>query len=205
MYNFIQSSSSWAPPTAKWLILLPSKISCELNKAEFERAFHAYFPAMCAYATGIIDNRQAGEDLVEDIFVQLWQRGDANTIKDLRPYLYVATRNACIRYLNDLKKQEQYQRDHTGEPVQTESPYQIEMFHVEVIRQLQQAIEQLPPQSGKVIRMSYVENLKSKEIAAILGISVSSVDNHRARGLVLLRKILGKSAFLIVLHYFSQV
>jgi RNA polymerase sigma-70 factor (family 1) len=176
-----------------------------MKKAEFEQAFHTYFPALCAYATGIVGDRQAGEDLVEDTFVQLWQRGKGEAIKELRPYLYIATRNACISYLKKLRKHEQYQRENTTEePIQTESPYQTEMLQVEVIRQLNHALEQLPPQCKKVIRMSFVDNLKSKEIASTLGISVSSVDNHRARGLVLLRKFLGKGVFLFVLHLLSQ-
>ena len=60
----------------------------------------------------------------------------------------------------------------------------------------------LPPKCREVFRLSYIEHKSTKEIAAELGVSTSTVSNHIHNALVILREALGTGLLFLFLHNF---
>jgi RNA polymerase sigma factor (sigma-70 family) len=70
-----------------------------------------------------------------------------------------------------------------------------EAIRAEVLRRLEIAIQQLPEAEIEIIRLSYIHLLKTKVIALKLGLSESTIEKRKARALVMLRALMGKSFF----------
>ncbi|CAL1519152.1 RNA polymerase sigma-70 factor [Chitinophaga sp. MM2321] len=177
-----------------------------MSKAEFEQVYHTYFTALCLYAEKIIGIRQSAEDLVEDTFAKLWERRDQAKIINIYAYLNTIIRNACLDYLKD--KQRKLQTHNSIEYTLLNYPdADLELIRTEVFRQMELAIEDLPETFRRVIKMAYMDRMQSKAIAENLGVSLSTVEKHKAKGLVMLRTILGKGTFgllFMVIHEASR-
>ncbi|MET7000676.1 RNA polymerase sigma-70 factor [Chitinophaga defluvii] len=168
-----------------------------MEQTEFDQVFRTYFGALCRYAQTIVGNDTVAEDVVEEMFVKIWQHRKI-PINNIRSYLYTSTRNACLDHLRSAVNRIMI----TGEPdedtLQSEHP-EIEMLKTEVYRQLLEAIAQLPERCGKIITLSYLEGLPSKDIGAQMNISIGTVDSQKFRGLQRLRKLLSNGALQLLM------
>lgn len=71
----------------------------------FEDLFHIYYCSLLAFANKYTNDRQASEDIVQDVFMALWMKRDTINFNDpIKPYLYKATYNKSITYLNSLQE-----------------------------------------------------------------------------------------------------
>jgi len=162
-------------------------------QTEFDHIFRTYHAALCVYARGIVNDAHIAEDLVEDVFLNIWQRDDRKKaiVGDWRPFLYISVRNRCYSYLRQYKKTVPVE----AIPLSIADEEDMEILYIEINRQVMQALDKLPEQCGKVVRMSYLENLSTSEIASRLGITESTVYNHKKRGISLLKEMLSGAVF----------
>jgi len=70
------------------------------NKDAFEELFRRHVAALTEYAAFYISDRQVAEDIVQDLFVKIWEYRDRLEIhSSLKAYLYRSIHNSCIQYL----------------------------------------------------------------------------------------------------------
>lgn len=178
--------------------------SIEALQAGDERAFtalfHYFYAALCYFSEKITGNRPAAEEIVGDIFMKVWQRHTAfEQLSSIKAFLYISVRNSSLNFLDkesNQRKQEQSFAD-LSEPL--EESVLNEIIRTEVLNEIYQAIGDLPEECSRVFKLLYRENKKPKEIAMQLGISVSTVNSQKQRGLMLLkRKLSGKSFELLL-------
>jgi len=163
-----------------------------MNQTEFEQIFIAYFGAICLYGQRLLGDLQAAEDLAEDLFTKIWENGSVEAVTNIRAYLYTAMYNRCMRYLHQKEIQSGITRDATFQAHQFINEEQ-ELLRTEVLRQLELALLRLPALEQKIIKLAYVDKMRTRDIALALQMSESSIKKHKAHGLVLLRAIFGKS------------
>ncbi len=121
----------------------------------------------------MVDNDGEGEDIAADSFVKLLHRHDSfDTLPNIKAFLYITTRNACLNYLRVLhngnmpKKRELNRiQDKTDEHALSL------MVHAEVLREVELEIEQLPNRCKEIFKLIYYERRSADEIAEMLGIS----------------------------------
>lgn len=171
-----------------------------MDKGEFDQIFRRFYPALCTYAENMVGNLHVAQDLVEEMFISFWENSNRqNQIDQLRAYLYRATRNQCLNHLGREVRPVRFMEEDCElfkvDPEETEA----EILKIEIYRQLLTAVDKLPDKCRQIITMAYMEGKASKQIAQEMNISVSTVDNQKARGLMLLRKLLSKTAFRHVL------
>lgn len=70
--------------------------------------------------------------------------------------------------------------------------------NMELKKEILSAINDLPDQSRKVFKMSYLYDMKNKEIADILGISLRTVEAHMYKALKILRVKLSHLLLLLI-------
>lgn len=163
-----------------------------MTKEEFDHIFISYHASLCGFANGLVHDVHIAEDLVSDVFMKVWERKHTmSLVIDYRPYLYQSVRNCCYTYLKQAKRFN-FQED---VPFEIANEEDLEIVHIEITRQVMVALEQLPSQCSKVIKMAYLDNLSTSEIASQLGITESTVYNQKAKGKSLLRKLLSQRAF----------
>ncbi len=154
------------------------------EEAAFDCLFREFFPSLTYFANRILSNLTTAEDIVQDCFVQLWQRrGRLSHIKAIKSYLYGSVRNQCLKYLERQKRQVEF-----NEPELAEPSIEQAVITDETARELYQFIETLSPALQQIIRLYYLEGKSNREIAQQLQIEPDTVIRQRLRAIMALRK-----------------
>ncbi len=173
----------------------PRPFQPERDEAVFEAAFRAHAAELCEFAYRYIRSRDTAAELVQDVFLRLWSRRDSLAdISDLRVYLFAATRNAALDALRHHRIEECWQERAHAEPApalvgrlpHTDEPARLR----ELERAIESAVAALPERARQAFILRWQHHLSYAEIAAVMRISVKSVEIHRSRALKALRKTL---------------
>lgn len=170
------------------------------DEAAFSVVFREYYAVLCAFAQKIIRESADPEDLVNEVFLKLWNRRQVfEDVRHLKDFLYKSTRNACFDTIKGAIHSKERQAVFLGTQAEWETAADLEMIRLEVFNELYHEINQLPEQCGKIIRMGYIDGLKNDEIARELGLSVQTVKNQKSRGVMLLKRRLPPEVFVLLL------
>lgn len=179
----------------------------EGNIKAFEAIFYHYHNGLLYFATSYIKNKEDANDIVQSIFLNLWERRSSlNPDSNLTAYLFTTTRNYCLNYLNHLKARSNYIsfQEQNWKEVQL-NIHALEAFnpsdldYEELENNLRKAIDSMPEQCAKIFMLSRFDGLKYAEIAEKLTISVKTVEKKMSIALSHLRVELKNFFFLIFL------
>src|SRR5580698_1977181 len=71
------------------------------DQAAFRQVYSSFYKRLVQFAFAIVKTRESAEEIVEDVFVRIWQhRTSMPSIHNLRVYLYTATKNTALNYLS---------------------------------------------------------------------------------------------------------
>jgi RNA polymerase sigma-70 factor (family 1) len=171
----------------------------------FEDVFGRSYAGLVFFSFNIIGDKQGAEDLVQDAFVQYWNRRDeiGAELTVIKGYLYTTVRNSSLNLLKHQKVVRKFQDQQGVEPVE-ETSIENEIIRSEVLSQIHHAIESLPAACRRISEMSYLDGKKNQEIADELGVSVNTVKTQKQRALHLLRQKLSMETFCLLLLYISD-
>lgn len=159
----------------------------------FEEMFHIYYKPLYAYAYRYVNDKQAAEDIVQDVFLALWiKKNEVNFDEPIKSYLYKATYNKAINYLTSVAVQRVDKGTIDGllnMEILSCNQYDTLLLK-EITHEINVVVETLPPQCKKVFRLSRGANMKNKEIASLLGISEKAVEKHITKALTEIRNYL---------------
>jgi RNA polymerase sigma-70 factor, ECF subfamily len=166
------------------------------DKKVFDALFRAYYEPLCNYACAMIGDMDEAEDVVQERFFKVWEKREDLTINySVKAYLYKMVYNACLNRVRSEKTQSKY-KAHNATFLKENPVYQLDLTS-ELQQNVQQAIASLPEQCRHVFELNRFEELKYREIAEQLGLSIKTVENHIGKALRLLRAQL--SDYLVVL------
>lgn len=169
------------------------------NRNAFELLFKTHYASLCTYANTFVADLDTSEDLVQDLFFHLWEiKEQLPNDTPLRPYLYKAVQNKCLNLIKHYKIRDKHKEDVLSEmdenTIETEYDEQNELQE-----KLMRAIDKLPPERKKVFLMHRFEELKYREIAEKLGLSIKTVENQIGKALQFLRDEMKNSLPLLIL------
>jgi RNA polymerase sigma-70 factor (ECF subfamily) len=170
------------------------------SQKEFEQIFHSLYGELCSYANMFLKDLEAGEEIVQELFVKLWENRESVDIKSsVRSYLLRAVRNSCLNFLKHQKVEESYKQ--YNEEIRNESSFALDEEYVgsELELKIREVIDQLPPERKKIFLMSRFEGLKYREIADKSGISIKTVENQMGKAIKFLREELAEYTTLLIL------
>lgn len=173
------------------------------DERAFDHLFRKFYPALCFFARRYVPVPGLAEEVVQDIMFKLWQRHkDFNDFNSVKSFLYISIKHACIDKAESERRK--LNRDNNWYLQQDHLEHNIEehMIQSEVLMEISQAIEMLPGQCRKIMKMSYEQGMSGKEIADIMQLTVSTVNNQKARGVLLLRKALSYKALVTLFALF---
>jgi RNA polymerase sigma-70 factor (ECF subfamily) len=155
----------------------------------FEQVFKSHFKSLHAYACTIMRDSMPAEEIVQNIFLKLWEKKEEITIKEnISVYLYRAVHNESLNYLRHRKVRSAYQSYAMRQHKQTEQEKPAEKVVMkELEKKLEVALQELPEQCRTIFQLSRFEDLKYREIADKLGLSVKTIENQMGKALKLLR------------------
>ena len=159
------------------------------NVKDFEGLFRIHYSALCAYANMYLNDVDASEDMVQEMFMKLWKNREGLEIRtSLKSYLFRAVRNACLNMISHINIREEYKKHHAVEVSEDEKNFTDESIVSELEDKIRKTIDSLPVERRKVFVLSRFEGLKYKEIAEKLNISVKTVENQMSKALKFLRE-----------------
>lgn len=153
------------------------------SQAAYEKIFLHFNDGLYHFAYSFVKNEQIAEEIVSDVFINIWRnRTRLLEIDNLKAYLYVSVKNLSIKELSRAKGQPDFNLNAVllqNVSATDRSPEDL-MVSKEVIKQIEAAIENLPPKCKLVFKMVREYGLKYKEISQILNISVKTIDAQMA-------------------------
>ena len=175
------------------------------DETAFEQVFKTHYKNLHAYAFSILKDDIAAEEMVQNVFFKLWERTDQLTVSgSIAAYLYRAVNNESLNHLKHLKVKTRHQLyiSHRGEGRAGQASSRVQMKELE--DKVHHALSELPEQCRTVFQLSRFEELRYREIAAKLDISVKTVENHMGKALKILREKLAEFLVLILLFINSK-
>ena len=155
----------------------------EGDEQAFANLYNVCREKLFRFSFSITRSRQTAEETVEDVFINLWcKREQLPEIKDITVYLYTSIKN---RSLNVLAKKSQQVITAPFDFLEIElqplhnSPYDS-LVTREMMQLMNAAIEALPPRCKMIFKLVREDGLRYKEVAAILNISVKTIDAQMA-------------------------
>ena len=172
----------------------------------YKALFRRYYPSLIFYATRLVGEEEA-EDVVQDVFVELWKRKDSIEIgEQIQAFLYRAVYTRALNVLKHRNVEDGYcaameeinrRRAEFYQPDNNEVIRKIE--DRELRKEIDDAINELPDKCKEVFKLSYLHDMKNKEIADVLGVSLRTVEAHMYKALKFLRNRLGHLWFILLL------
>ncbi len=176
------------------------KIAINDDKEAYRTLFDLFYPALCLFAKRYVEERAVAEDLVQDVFVTLWEsRKKIRVESSARNYLVVSVRNQCLNYL----KREGYKQNYIDAYLAKnadQSDYDEFYLLTELQKLLDEALAKLPETYRLIFEMSRLENNSNTEIAEKLNIPLRTVERYKAKAIEILKKDL--KDYLPLLLYF---
>jgi RNA polymerase sigma-70 factor (ECF subfamily) len=160
------------------------------DELAFESAFRMHYARLCDFANTIVRAPDIAEEVVQDVFANLWHNRSRLRINtSLRAYLYAAVRNRALNHQRRAAPERAL--DAQPEAPAADPGAHAALESAELRARVREAIRSLPPRNREVLELRWLHGLTHKEIAESLGISLKGVENHLARGLAALRDRLG--------------
>jgi len=175
-----------------------------ITKAEFEHVFKTHFRALLSYAFTFVREESAAEEIVQNMFYKIWEKRERlNITQSLKAYLYQSVYNESLNYLKHLKVKKEHQSYIMASSDEGEISSSKTLMIKELESKIAETLKQLPEQCRTIFQMSRFENLKYREIASQLGLSIKTVENQMGKALKIMRTQLAHYLpFLIVILSF---
>jgi RNA polymerase sigma-70 factor (ECF subfamily) len=160
------------------------------DQKALELLFSIYFPRLNDFAKNVVKDDGISQDIVQEVFVKVWEKRDEIESLNLEAFLFRLVRNRCIDYIKHLKVvnnrmqeihisskyEELYRIDFIGN-----EPYVL--IEKELKTKIENTIQDLPDRCREVFILSRMNGLKNKEIAEKLNINIKNVERHLNRAL----------------------
>jgi RNA polymerase sigma-70 factor (ECF subfamily) len=186
-------------------------VLAQKDETAFEQLFKKHFKRLHAYAFTILRDEIEAEEAVQQVFFKLWER---NVRKDsagenlsltgsASAYLYRAVHNESLNYIKHQKVRSNHQL-HVAYRMKNEVDHPAKKIMAgELENKIHSALNELPEQCRTIFQMSRFDELKYREIADKLGISVKTVENQMGKALKLLRqKLVDFLVFILLFIHF---
>ncbi len=156
----------------------------------FGLLFEQYHAQLFRFAQTYVFDTEASEDIVQEVFIKLWEMSEVRIDRSLKAYLFLMVRNRCIDYLRTLHVEDKRKQKLLEAQVLSDST-DIELDE-QALEMIKRTINRLPEQCRQVYQLAVCDNMKYADIAAQLDISVSAVKVQLFRARKYLRDNLSK-------------
>lgn len=169
------------------------------HPTSLEVAFRTHYTRLRDYVASYVRSDEVASDIIQDLFVNLWERYDAGDLPLLTPaYLYTAARNRALKYIRHRQVVARWEEQVRHEPAPTAPRADDALRTNELAAAIRRAIDRLPERCREIFLMSREQELSYAAIAETLGISVKTVEVQMWRALKSLRNSLAPYLGIVV-------
>jgi RNA polymerase sigma-19 factor, ECF subfamily len=169
------------------------------DESEFAALFSKHYASLCDFVNSYVHAPDIAEEVVQAVFLRVWEeRAQWNPRNSARAYLFAVCRNLALDWLRHEQIVARVAADATANDGRsgvgqwtTLPSAQVLLEEAEIGDRLKAAVARLPKRRRMVVILRWQHEMKNREIATILGISVKGVEVQFSRALADLRRLLG--------------
>lgn len=173
-----------------------------------EQLFRKYYRALRAYAFRFVNDTHIAENIVQDVFFELWiKRENLQFTPGIKAYLFKAVYHRSLNHINNPSFLNQTQLEDYAEDsrfteyfISHDKGAEYLLMMEDLTNEIEAIINKLPPQCKTVFLLSRKKELKNKEIAEQLGISVKAVEKQMTKAISIFRNELKEKGILLLLY-----
>ena len=171
--------------------LLCEEMLLKLLKANDDKAFQEIYKRYWRqlYQSAYIKTRShdTAEEIVQNIFVSLWEKRTSSSIEHLESYLQSAVKYRVINYFKSFLVKEKYLKNLKNQYAETEDTSATNLLLHELNAIIEKAIRELPEKTQIIFNLSRTENYTVKQISESMHLSEKAVEYHITKSLKQLR------------------
>ncbi|MHA4811445.1 RNA polymerase sigma factor [Flavitalea flava] len=166
--------------------ILFERLSLSEDEAALSDLHKLYFYRLYKLCYSIIGNKEAAEEITNDVFINIWQKKHLlSNIINPELYLLKCARNQALQYLRKPRPEISEENLHDFSIEWEISPEQI-FISSEMVLRINAAIDSLPPKCKLIFLLIKEGSLKYREVADLLNVSVKTVETQMS---IALKKI----------------
>lgn len=165
------------------------------DEAALARLYDAYRVILFGLLVRILNSREEAEDILQEVFVQVWRRAKDFDEQRGRPFTWLVTL-ARSRAIDRLRLLGARQRLAAGAALEQEHADNVSDALTDAVRAEQQAVvrralAELPEEQRHTLVLAYFDGLTQSEIASKLNAPLGTVKTRMRSGMAKLRALLG--------------
>lgn len=147
---------------------------------DIEYLFKTYYKRLYQVAFQIVRNEENAEDIVQEVFIYIWNKKDElNITTTVEGYLVKSTINKALTFIEKNKKMLKIELNDSIENGFDTNSHKNNNYDHEIFQALvEKSLDSLPPKCKSIFVLSRFENMKNKDIATHLDISIKTVENQ---------------------------
>lgn len=155
------------------------------NGHAFAEIYNRYWKTLLAIAYHHCKDKVIAEEIVQEVFISLWNRRKEQQIDNIEAYLATAVRLSVFKQL--LRQKRRTQIIEQGATPVASSQEEEKIYTRLLLQQINGIVETLPTQCRLVFRLSRMEGLSIPEIAHQMGIAGKTAEAHLTKALKVLK------------------
>ena len=163
------------------------------DEAALARLYDAYRVILFGLLVRILNSREEAEDILQDVFIQVWRRAKDFDEKRGRPFTWLVTlaRSRAIDRLRQLGARQRLATGAAQEQTEMVSDALSDTIRVAQRETVRQALAELPEEQRNTLVLAYFDGLTQSEIAAKLNAPLGTIKTRMRSGMIKLRALLG--------------
>lgn len=169
----------------------------EGDEQAFEKLFFNNFHDLCSFAYQFTSCKERAKDIVQDVFVKLWNRRKEWYIhRSVKAYLLKAVRNSALNYIDHVNHRSDVRDAFSKEQLRSVKKTMVieQDNEARLLDQIWQAVTEMPDRRRKVFVLYHRQGLSYNEISEVMDISRKTVENHMGLALKDIRAQIERSS-----------
>ncbi len=166
----------------------------------FQEIYFRHWKKLLVIARNKLPLTDNPEDLIQDLFVTLWEQRDKIAVSNPGAYLYISLRNAIINRYRSRLLHEKYVVQ-TAEALLFEQNTEDEIALNDLITSVERQLDDLPEKTHRIFRLNRLEYKSVKEISSLMNIPERTVEHHITVAVRKLRLLLKDYLMMVVLLF----
>ncbi len=176
--------------------------------AAFNKLYTMYSPRLYVHLLKFLKSPELVEEVLQEVFVRVWQNRESIVPeKGFNSFLYTIAHNLAINMIKKINRDRSLQMEVWASSISYYLHTEENLLDKERMAIMNQAIATLTPKRREILLFCKVEGKSYKEVAELLGISVSTVSNQLVNALQDIRNFIVKNysqeyllGFLLFVH-----
>ncbi len=145
-----------------------------MNLDDFKKQVIPLKNKLFRFANRLLEDREEAEDMVQEVFIKLWNRRDKlDEYRSVEALAMVTTRNLCLDKLKRRKITIERIENLKDEMTNSQQDQKTDLS--DIVHKIHQIIQTLPEQQRSIIQLRDIEGYDFEEIAELLDMNENAV------------------------------